>query len=86
VAAAGGGKLTAAWLNRIGLGLGMAGVVILFIWGPPQPDLDPHIKRVTQEVNEATKQLKRRHEIMSSIGLSLIGLGFVIQFIATWLP
>jgi hypothetical protein len=86
VAAAGGGNLTAAWLNRIGLGLGMAGVVILFIWGPPQPDLDPHIKRVTQGVIEATKQLKRRHEIMSSIGLGLIGLGFVLQFIATWLP
>ena len=38
--------MTARWLNTIGLLLGMAGVVILFIWGPPQPDLDPHIKLV----------------------------------------
>jgi hypothetical protein len=30
--------LTAQCLNTIGLALGMAGVVILFIWGPPQPD------------------------------------------------
>ena len=30
--------MTARWLNTVGLLLGMAGVVILFIWGPPQPN------------------------------------------------
>ena len=32
--------MSARWLNTVGLLLGMAGVVILFIWGPPQPDFD----------------------------------------------
>ena len=25
------------WLNPLGLFFGMVGVVIIFIWGPPQP-------------------------------------------------
>lgn len=77
--------LTAQWLNTVGLLLGMAGVVILFIWGPPRPDLDEGVKlsldlgtvlrdgtRVS-DMEEATKRLKRRHEIMSRIGLGLVG-------------
>ena len=32
--------LGCGWLNTIGLVLGIAGVVIIFFWGPP-PNLDP---------------------------------------------
>jgi hypothetical protein len=28
------------WLNLAGLVFGMAGVVAIFVWGPPMPDLD----------------------------------------------
>ena len=77
--------MTAQWLNTIGLALGMVGVVVIFIWGPPQPDLDEHIKIVlSNKTDEATKRLKRRHEIMSRVGLGLIGLGFFVQFVAVW--
>ena len=76
--------MTARWLNTVGLVLGIAGVVILFIWGPPQPDLDPHVKMVQIREDEATKRLKRRHKVRSGIGLVLIGLGFVAQLIAVW--
>jgi hypothetical protein len=41
---------------------------------------------VTEREDEATKRLMRRHEIMSRIGLGLIGLGFALQFAGTWLP
>ncbi len=78
--------MTAQWLNTIGLLLGMAGVLIIFIWGPPQPDLDPHIKRVLEKQDDFTKRLRRRHEIMSRVGLGLVGLGFLVQLIALWLP
>ncbi len=88
--------MTAQWLNTIGLVLGIAGVLIIFRWGPPQPDLDEGEKieldtatvlqdgtRVS-DLEEARRRLKRRHEIMSRVGLGLIGLGFGAQLIAVW--
>jgi hypothetical protein len=76
--------LTPRWLNTVGLVLGMLGVVIVFIWGPPQPDLDPHSKLLLNQVDEATKQLGDRYEIMSRVGLGLIGAGFAVQLVAVW--
>jgi hypothetical protein len=76
--------MTARWFNTVGLLLGMAGVVILFIWGPPQPDLDSHIKLVLDQEDETKQPLKGQYEIMSDIGLGLIGLGFGAQLIAVW--
>ncbi len=78
--------MAAPWFNTIGLLLGIVGVAILFIWGPPQPDLDPHIKMVLEKQDDFTKRLRRRHEIMSRVGLGLVGLGFLVQLIAVWLP
>jgi hypothetical protein len=76
--------MTAQWLNTGGLVLGIAGVAILFKWGPPQPDLDPQIKIVIGREDEATKRLKRRYRTMSRLGLGLIGLAFGAQLIAVW--
>jgi hypothetical protein len=79
--------LTARWLNTIGLVLGIAGVLIIFRWGPPQPNFDewvslslegPEFEHMVEDV----RRLKRQHEIMSSIGLGLIGLGFGAQLAA----
>jgi len=49
-----GDALTAQWLNTVGLVLGMVGVVILFIWGPPQPDFVEGVGRGLQ-LNTALK-------------------------------
>jgi hypothetical protein len=41
--------------------------------------------RTGQDVIDAAKRrgdLKRRHEIMSRVGLGLIGAGFALQFVA----
>jgi hypothetical protein len=92
----GGSALSAQWLNTIGLVLGIAGVVIIFFWGPPQPDFDDTIGIALQpgtvfadgtkvsDMMEDTKRRKRRHEVMSRVGLGMIGLGFVAQLIAVW--
>jgi hypothetical protein len=89
--------MTAKWLNTIGLLLGLVGVVILFIWGPPQPDFDESVGRAIEpstalkdgrkvsDMIEATRRLKRRHQIRSRIGLGLVGLGFFVQLVALWL-
>jgi hypothetical protein len=79
--------LTAQWLNTIGLVLGMVGVVILFIWGPPQPDFiegDVYVASDNTEIAARVKRLKRWHTGMSRIGLVLIGVGFGAQLLAVW--
>ncbi len=83
-------------LNSIGLGLGMIGVVMIFVYGPPQPNLDEGVKRI---VMPATKmpdgrtaaehdadviRLRRRHSIMSKTGLALVFVGFAFQLWAVW--
>jgi NhaP-type Na+/H+ or K+/H+ antiporter len=90
--------LTARWLNTIGLVLGIAGVAILFKWGPPQPDFDEGFAigasftddtvfrdgTKPSEIVAAVRRRKRLHQKMSSIGLGLIGLGFLAQLVAVW--
>ena len=83
--------MTAQWLNTIGLVLGMLGVVFIFIWGPPQPDLDQSVGIALEDATvladgtkvsdmvAAAKRRKRRHRIISSFGLFLIFCGFGVQ-------
>jgi hypothetical protein len=85
----GGINLTARWLNTIGLAFGIVGVLIIFIWGPPQPNFDEaaYLSLVGPEAQhnvEDVKRLKRQYQMMSSVGLGLIGLGFGAQLVAVW--
>jgi len=86
-------------LNTIGLILGILGVLIIFIWGPPQPE---HSKGVSLGLEDATpidksgktvvelnievKNRKKFFSRMSSLGLALIMVGFAFQLLATWMP
>lgn len=81
--------MTARWLNTIGLAFGIVGVLIIFIWGPPQPNFDEaaylsHVGPEAQHNVEDVKRLKRQYQMMSSVGLGLIGLGFGAQLVAVW--
>jgi hypothetical protein len=84
-------------LNSIGLGLGMVGVIILFIFGPPQPTLESGVSlgledatpidstgKTVAEYNRDVEKRRRNHSIISKIGLGLIFLGFAFQFWAIW--
>lgn len=89
--------MTAQWLNTIGLVLGMAGVVLIFIWGPPQPDLNESVGIALEtatvladgtkvsDLEDVTRRRKRRHQIISSIGLVLVFCGFGVQLCAVWI-
>lgn len=86
------------YLTTAGLILNMVGVIFVFIWGPPQPDFTEGIKRViggNTVIDPETgvtagdyalkiRTLKIIHTRNSRIGLSLIGLGFLIQLIGLW--
>ena len=81
-------------LNLAGLVFGMAGVVVIFIWGPPMPDLTEGVSRGVEagtvfadgrkvsDMIEDTRRLKRIHSIRSRVGLGLIFCGFALQFAA----
>ena len=84
-------------LNSIGLLLGLVGVTFIFIWGPPQPNLEEGISicledntpiddsgKTAKDHDNEIKKKRERHKLMSKIGLLLVFLGFLFQFIATW--
>lgn len=89
--------ITAQVLNTIGLGLGMLGVALIFIWGPPQPKLEEGVGRGleagTKLVNGLTvgqhdvliRRRRFRHTLLSRVGLGFVFVGFLFQLLSTWL-
>ncbi len=84
-------------INTIGLLLNIAGVVLLFIYGPPQPTHEEGVGlkledntllsdgRTVVDHDASVQKIRKRHENMSKIALVLIFAGFVLQLWATWL-
>jgi hypothetical protein len=83
-------------LVAVGLGLNIIGVVLLFIWGPPQPDMGGGVARGLEnktpmgdgrtvgDIEEEQRRTLRRHKVLSRIGLGFVGIGFACQFAALW--
>lgn len=72
-------------LNAIGLFLNICGVILLFFYGFPQPSLEEGISLgiagpQVEEHNRQVKELKKRYVCLSRLALSLVVLGFVLQF------
>ena len=84
-------------LNTCGLISNMAGVVLLFFYGFPQPTHDeevtvtvePHKKvaegRIAADVMEETRLRKKFYLSMSLVALLLMVGGFGVQLLALWL-
>lgn len=87
---------TSQLLNTTGLVLGMVGVVIIFFYGPPQPNLESGVSigledgnplsdgRTVGQHNEDVEKLRSRHSFCSKAGLVFVFLGFTLQLWATW--
>ena len=83
-------------LNSSGLVLGMAGVAIIFRYGPPQPSLEEGVGlgleektplpdgRTVAEHNADVARLPRLYSRWSKTGLTLIFVGFALQLWAVW--
>jgi hypothetical protein len=82
-------------LNILGLTLNILGVIILFIWGPPQPSLEEGFgigleggapiddQGTTVDMHdEKVRKKKKRFTCMSRVGLGLVLLGFICQLLA----
>lgn len=87
-------------LNTVGLSLGIAGVVVIFFFGPPQPDLsigvglavgdgtviDKSSGKTAADHDREVLAKRRTYTKVSRFGLLLIMAGFGFQLAATWLP
>jgi hypothetical protein len=74
-------------LNLLGLLFGIAGVVILFCYGPPQPDFSEGISLGIDSPQVAAHDahiaaLRHTYLLWSRIGLGSILFGFVLQLLA----
>jgi hypothetical protein len=91
--------MTPQVLNTVGLSFGIVVVLFIFIWGPPQPNLESGVSfgleektpientgRTVADHNREVAARRKRYTIMSRVGLSLIMIGFGLQLWALWVP
>jgi len=73
-------------ISSTGLLLDIAGVAVLFKYGPPQPDFQEDdavvVSNETQRIS--AKALKQEFKFRSRIGLSLLVAGFILQLLGVW--
>lgn len=74
----------------------MAGVLVIFKFGPPQPTHETCIRvgledntvlqdgRTVAEHDRKFEKTKNRYSCMSRLGLALVFIGFACQLWATW--
>lgn len=83
---ANGGNSMSQVISSIGLLLDVAGVAVLFFYGPPQPDFQENdnviVSNKVQQV--AARTLKGKFTFRSRIGLSLLLAGFLLQLLGVW--
>jgi hypothetical protein len=68
-------------LTVLGLIFGLAGVVIIFIWGPPAPEITASGDEFVWSPTPDGKQRARKQKVMSRLGLGLVGVGFLLQLL-----
>lgn len=73
-------------ISSIGLALDVAGVAVLFVYGPPQPDFQENdVVVIENEAQQsAARTLKQKFNFRSRIGLSLLITGFLLQLVGVW--
>jgi len=90
------GTLNNMLMNIIGLCINIIGVIVMFVFPAPPPKLEegvgigledgtylPEIKMTVAEYNKLIEKRRKRHLILSRVGIGLIGLGFIFQLIAS---
>jgi hypothetical protein len=84
-------------INTIGLTFDIIGAIILFFYGPPQPNLEEGIAlgaedytplpsgKTVKEHNEEIRNLRKKFISISRFAMILIIIGFALQLLANWL-
>ena len=73
-------------INSVGLALDIGGVILLFIYGLPEPISKTGATNLIVETqnNEDVEKWKR-YKKKSYLGLALLVLGFSLQLVSNWL-
>lgn len=82
-------------MNIIGLCINIVGVLIMFFYPAPYPKLNkgvgigledgnfiPQLNMTVGEYNKKIEKRRKKHLILSKIGIGLVGIGFILQLIA----
>jgi len=86
-----GMKITGKHASAIGSAIAFVGGLILFRWGPPQPDFSEGIALgidgpQVAEQNRRQAALRRQYKWMARFGLGLITAGFFVQALSVIVP
>lgn len=75
-------------VNSLGLLMDAVGVIIVFKYGWPQPDIsETQYLILSGKDNDPANEAKRTlHKRMALGGLVCLVMGFGIQIVATWMP
>lgn len=81
-----GGPSMSQIISSAGLLLDIAGVAVLFVYGPPQPDFqeDDAVVVSNEAQRTSAKALKQKFKFRSRVGLSLLVAGFALQLFGIW--
>lgn len=83
-------------INALALVFGFLGALVIFVYGPPQPNLEPDVGitleletilpngQTVREYGEAQERLRSKHLNWSRLGIALIGTSFFMQLCAAW--
>ena len=72
-------------LNTTGLVFGVVGVVLIFIWGPPQPSFEGDALLLESTNEDKLAAAKAKYKYMSRVGLVFVGISFALQLGGIWL-
>lgn len=62
--------------------LGLLGTILIFFFGiPSKIDRDGHIHLILEQENKEEKKKAKKYLFMSYVGLSLLVISFLLQFI-----
>lgn len=79
-------------VNSVGLAFDMAGVVMLFYFGPPTINITRDGRKILpfnpndDAETHKNKVTADRHNRLSKVGLGLLLLGFTLQLISNFVP
>jgi hypothetical protein len=88
--------MTAQTLNTVGLVLNIAGVIMVFFYGFPQPTHEQGVGirledgtplpdgKTVSEYDENVRRVRAKYQCISRVALALICFGFLFQLWATW--
>ncbi|WBM72949.1 hypothetical protein OH773_22155 (plasmid) [Buttiauxella sp. WJP83] len=89
--------MTPEMLNSIGLFLNIAGVVLIFFYGLPQPSHDEEVSigvgmdtvledgRSVKSMVDEVRRRKVRYKRRAYLALTLMLFGFLFQLVSVWL-